>query len=139
MEIDADQSVDRFALCISMVFAYTDQPLVMTIYNPICISQFSFRGDRSRMPSRILAIKALIDEIGEVNSSILDSESSAAILVYPGSGIEWRMSYVGYLPFRGTPHDDAPAAFCRSHLDPVDIISYTHLRAHETVLELVCR
>src|SRR5664280_845371 len=29
--------------------------------------------------------------------------------------------------------------FCGVHGNPIEAVSYTHLRAHETVLDLVCR
>jgi hypothetical protein len=36
---------------------------------------------------------------------------------------ERRRSDVSYLPFQGAPHNDAPAAFGGTHLDPIYILS----------------
>jgi hypothetical protein len=52
----------------------------------------------------------------------LYNESSAAVLVYSGSGIERRWGDFADMPFSVAPHDNTPAAFRWSHLDPVDIV-----------------
>src|SRR3990170_5503750 len=122
MQIHTHQSVDRFGLSGSMIFAHTDQPLPMAIYDPVCIAHFFFRGDRPRLPSWSLAINALICEIGEVDRAFMDCESTAAVLMYTSPGIERRWSDVFCLPIRRMLYNNAPAAFCWSHLDPVDIL-----------------
>jgi hypothetical protein len=106
-----------------MVFTHTNQPVSITIYNGICISKFSGRCDRSWPVSRFLAIKARIGEIGEVNCPLMDNESAAAVLMYPSSGIEWRLSNIYYLPILGMTYNHTPATFSRPHFDPVDILT----------------
>ena len=36
-------------------------------------------------------------------------------------------------------HYNTGVRFCLDHIEYVSPVSYTHLRAHETVLDLVCR
>ncbi len=124
MEIDAHQSVDRFMPGQGMVFAHADQPVTIAIQDTVCIAHFSLRGDGSGFASWLLAINALIGEIGEIYCATMNRESATAILMHRGSGVEGRRSEVDSLPFPGAPHNDAPAGFRRSHLDPVDILPF---------------
>ena len=62
---------------------------------------------------------------------IEDIATGAALLGAGGGGDP----YVGKLVAIGAVQECGPVTL----LDPEEAVSYTHLRAHETVLDLVCR
>eukprot|EP00657_Telonema_sp_P-1_P004937 TRINITY_DN2195_c0_g1_i2.p1 TRINITY_DN2195_c0_g1~~TRINITY_DN2195_c0_g1_i2.p1 ORF type:complete len:108 (+),score=49.92 TRINITY_DN2195_c0_g1_i2:30-353(+) len=65
------------------------------------------------------------------------SRSSAASDVYKRQvATTYSVPPLTGCPMRGPPSPEVTGAFCRV---PSTSVSYTHLRAHETVLDLVCR
>ena len=69
------------------------------------------------------------------------SRSSAASDVYKRQEMQRLEDYDWYLRFaaRGGRLKIVPEALVTLDWRPHDAVSYTHLRAHETVLDLVCR
>ena len=68
--------------------------------------------------------------------STLD-RSSAASDVYKRQGQRHKLEIVNILNDDASLNENAPKEFVG--LDRFEAVSYTHLRAHETVLDLVCR
>jgi len=104
-----------------MVLAHPDHPLPVAVYDPVCIAVPTL-SNRAR-PVAIPTAETLIGEVREIYRAVYDEKGSAAILMDPSPGVEGRRHNVGRTTPGGPTHDDIPAAFGRTHLDPVDILT----------------
>ena len=93
------------------------------IDDAVGIAQVLFRGERSRLGPGVLAIHALILEVGEIDGALGHGEGAPTILVDARPDVERRRSHVGGQPVGRAAHHHVPAPLLRTRLHPVDIVA----------------
>jgi hypothetical protein len=106
-----------------MVFAYADYASSAPVDDAIGIAQVCLGGNRLWHATGFLAVKALVNEVGEVNRAILDYKSSSTVFVHSGSGIKRWWSNIHDHPIGRAPDYDCPAVLSGARLDPVNILA----------------
>src|SRR4051812_24432390 len=84
-----------------------DQPVGIAPARPLR----GFSGQRFRRAADGLPIEALVSEVAEIDRAAMHRRSPAAILMHPGSGVEWRWCDVLNSAVRRAADQHVAAAF----------------------------
>ena len=111
-----------------MVFLYANYATAPPVDDAICISKRirPRRRDRAKLLPNILPIQPLINEVGEVNDTILHNKRPATVFVHASSNIEVVL-IIGRNKLRLFPFNDAvdevSALLLRLRFSPVDRVA----------------
>src|SRR6185369_12175218 len=104
-------------------FTNAEHQIAAPIDHTVGVTQLLTRSYRLRNLPLRLPVELLILKVGKIDHAIINDVSSTTVLVHRCPGIESRRRDVVDIPVGRSAHDDAAAAFGRTALYPIDVVT----------------